>query len=91
MTGKVLATNPDNRLNRVGIYVDQNLQDYDDALYKPGKRDLKIEKTADKHYVKTGDLVEFKIKVSNLTGSYDDLILTDTLPKGLKFISQSGV
>ena len=70
MTGRVLNTNPDNRTNRVGIYENNYLWDYDTEPYQPAPRALHIEKTVDKPQVFSGEIVEFTIKVSNTEGRF---------------------
>ena len=86
MTGRVLNTNPDNRTNRVGIYENNYLWDYDTEPYQPAPRALHIEKTVDKPQVFSGEIVEFTIKVSNTEGTFTWLKVVDTLPKGLVFV-----
>ncbi len=86
MTGRVLSGNTNSTLNRVGIYENDHLWDWDDAVYHLGKKKLKIEKTVDKPVVMSGEIVEFTIEVSNLDGVFTNLTLRDTLPKGLKYV-----
>lgn len=81
MTGRVLSTNLDNKVNWVGIYENNHIWDHDDERYQLGKRSLKIDKMVDKKLVASGDVVTYTIKVNVLEGSYDKLLVSDILPK----------
>nr|MBR6100096.1 hypothetical protein [bacterium] len=66
MTGRVLSTNLENRVNDVCIYGNDQENSYkcDQAEYL--RNGIKIEKTVNKKEVVLGDVIEYTIKVTAL-------------------------
>ena len=95
MTGKVLDSNLDNRVNNVCIYGnDQKNNDGSDKSYVCDNdkydiwwRSIKIEKSVNKSEVALWDIIEYTIKVTVLDWEYPEYKITDYLPKGISFYS----
>ena len=95
MTGKVLDSNLDNRVNNVCIYGnDQKNDDGSDKSYVCDNdkydiwwRSIKIEKSVNKSEVALWDIIEYTIKVTALDWEYPEYKITDYLPKGISFYS----
>ena len=85
LTGRVLKTNLDSRLNTVGIYTNDILVEKDSEKYDLGNRKVIIQKLVDKQLVASGEIAQYTIKVTATEGAYDELVVVDTLPKGVVY------
>ena len=85
LTGRVLKTNLDARLNTVGIYTNDILVEKDSEKYDLGNRKVIIQKLVDKQLVASGEIAQYTIKVTATEGAYDELVVVDTLPKGVVY------
>ena len=85
LTGRVLKTNLDSRLNTVGIYTNNILVEKDSEHYELGNRKVIIEKDVNKNLVASGEIAQYTIKVTATEGAYDELLVVDTLPKGVVY------
>ena len=85
LTGRVLKTNLDARLNTVGIYTNDILVEKDSKHYDLGNRKVIIQKLVDKPLVASGEIAQYTIKVTATEGAYDELVVVDTLPKGVVY------
>lgn len=85
LTGRVLKTNLDARLNTVGIYTNDILVEKDSEKYDLGNRKMIIQKLVDKPLVASGEIAQYTIKVTATEGAYDELVVVDTLPKGVVY------
>ena len=85
LTGRVLKTNLDSRLNTVGIYTNNILVEKDSEHYELGNRKVIIEKDVNKNLVASGEIAQYTIKVTATEGAYDELLIVDTLPKGVVY------
>ena len=85
LTGRVLKTNLDSRLNTVGIYTNNILVEKDSEHYELGNRKVIIEKDVNKNLVASGEIAQYTIKVTATEGTYDELLVVDTLPKGVVY------
>ena len=85
LTGRVLKTNLDARLNTVGIYTNDILVEKDSEKYDLGNRKVIIQKLVDKPLVASGEIAQYTIKVTATEGAYDELVVVDTLPKGVVY------
>ena len=85
LTGRVLKTNLDSRLNTVGIYTNNILVEKDSEHYELGNRKVIIEKDVNKNLVASGEIAQYTIKVTATEGAYDELLVIDTLPKGVVY------
>ena len=85
LTGRVLKTNLDSRLNTVGIYTNNILVEKDSEHYELGNRKVIIEKNVNKNLVASGEIAQYTIKVTATEGVYDELLVVDTLPKGVVY------
>ena len=85
LTGRVLKTNLDSRLNTVGIYTNNILVEKDSEHYELGNRKVIIEKDVNKNLVASGEIAQYTIKVTVTEGAYDELLVVDTLPKGVVY------
>ena len=85
LTGRVLKTNLDARLNTVGIYTNDILVEKDSEKYDLGNRKVIIQKLVDKQLVASGEIAQYTIKVTATEGGYDELVVVDTLPKGVVY------
>ena len=85
MTGRVLSTNLENRVNDVCIYGNDQENSYkcDQAEYL--RNGIKIEKTVNKKEVVLGDVIEYTIKVTALDWEYTGYTIRDVLPRGISF------
>ena len=85
LTGRVLKTNLDSRLNMVGIFTNNILVEKDSKHYDLGNRKVIIQKLVDKPLVASGEIAQYTIKVTATEGAYDELVVVDTLPKGVVY------
>ena len=85
LTGRVLKTNLDSRLNTVGIFTNDILVEKDSKHYDLGNRKVIIQKLVDKPLVASGEIAQYTIKVTATEGAYDELVVVDTLPKGVVY------
>ncbi len=85
LTGRVLKTNLDSRLNMVGIFTNDILVEKDSKHYDLGNRKVIIQKLVDKPLVASGEIAQYTIKVTATEGAYDELVVVDTLPKGVVY------
>ena len=85
LTGRVLKTNLDSRLNTVGIFTNNILVEKDSEKYDLGNRKVIIQKLVDKPLVASGEIAQYTIKVTATEGAYDELVVVDTLPKGVVY------
>ena len=85
LTGRVLKTNLDSRLNTVGIFTNDILVQDDSEHYDIGNRKVIIQKLVDKPLVASGEIAQYTIKVTATEGAYDELVVVDTLPKGVVY------
>ena len=85
LTGRVLKTNLDARLNTVGIYTNDILVEKDSEKYDLGNRKVIIQKLVDKQLVASGEIAQYTIKVTATEGAYDELVVVDALPKGVVY------
>ena len=85
LTGRVLKTNLDSRLNTVGIYTNDILVEKDSEKYDLWNRKVIIQKLVDKQLVASGEIAQYTIKVTATEGAYDELVVVDTLPKGVVY------
>lgn len=85
LTGRVLKTNLDSRLNMVGIFTNNILVEKDSKHYDLGNRKVIIQKLVDKQLVASGEIAQYTIKVTATEGAYDELVVVDTLPKGVVY------
>ena len=85
LTGRVLKTNLDSRLNTVGIFTNDILVEDDSERYELGNRKVIIEKDVNKNLVASGEIAQYTIKVTATEGAYDELLVVDTLPKGVVY------
>ena len=85
LTGRVLKTNLDSRLNTVGIFTNDILVKDDSEHYDIGNRKVIIQKLVDKPLVASGEIAQYTIKVTATEGAYDELVVVDTLPKGVVY------
>ena len=85
LTGRVLKTNLDSRLNMVGIFTNNILVEKDSKRYELGNRKVIIEKDVNKNLVASGEIAQYTIKVTATEGAYDELLVVDTLPKGVVY------
>ena len=85
LTGRVLKTNLDSRLNMVGIFTNNILVEKDSEHYELGNRKVIIEKDVNKNLVASGEIAQYTIKVTATEGAYDELLVVDTLPKGVVY------
>ena len=85
LTGRVLKTNLDSRLNTVGIYTNDILVEDDSERYDLWNRKVIIQKLVDKQLVASGEIAQYTIKVTATEGAYDELVVVDTLPKGVVY------
>ena len=85
LTGRVLKTNLDSRLNTVGIFTNDILVQDDSEHYDLGNRKVIIQKLVDKPLVASGEIAQYTIKVTATEGAYDELVVVDTLPKGVVY------
>ena len=85
LTGRVLKTNLDSRLNTVGIFTNNILVEKDSEKYDLGNRKVIIQKLVDKQLVASGEIAQYTIKVTATEGAYDELVVVDTLPKGVVY------
>ena len=85
LTGRVLKTNLDSRLNTVGIFTNDILVKDDSEHYDLGNRKVIIQKLVDKQLVASGEIAQYTIKVTATEGAYDELVVVDTLPKGVVY------
>ena len=85
LTGRVLKTNLDSRLNMVGIFTNNILVEKDSERYELGNRKVIIEKDVNKNLVASGEIAQYTIKVTATEGAYDELLVVDTLPKGVVY------
>ena len=85
LTGRVLKTNLDARLNTVGIFTNDILVKDDSEHYDLGNRKVIIQKLVDKPLVASGEIAQYTIKVTATEGAYDELVVVDTLPKGVVY------
>ena len=85
LTGRVLKTNLDSRLNMVGIFTNNILVEKDSEHYDLGNRKVIIQKLVDKQLVASGEIAQYTIKVTATEGAYDELVVVDTLPKGVVY------
>ena len=85
LTGRVLKTNLDARLNTVGIFTNDILVKDDSEHYDIGNRKVIIQKLVDKPLVASGEIAQYTIKVTATEGAYDELVVVDTLPKGVVY------
>ena len=85
LTGRVLKTNLDSRLNMVGIFTNDILVQDDSEHYDIGNRKVIIQKLVDKPLVASGEIAQYTIKVTATEGAYDELVVVDTLPKGVVY------
>ncbi|MDO4713615.1 MAG: isopeptide-forming domain-containing fimbrial protein [bacterium] len=88
-TGRVKVDNLSERINTVGIYVNDLLVESDTESYKITHPNLMIEKLVDKKIINSGDVVTFTLNVRVLSGAYDELKVVDTLPKGLVYVENT--
>ena len=85
LTGRVLKTNLDSRLNTVGIFTNDILVEDDSERYDLWNRKVIIQKLVDKPLVASGEIAQYTIKVTATEGAYDELVVVDTLPKGVVY------
>lgn len=85
LTGRVLKTNLDSRLNTVGIFTNDILVEDDSERYDLWNRKVIIQKLVDKQLVASGEIAQYTIKVTATEGAYDELVVVDTLPKGVVY------
>ena len=85
LTGRVLKTNLDSRLNTVGIFTNDILVQDDSEHYDLWNRKVIIQKLVDKQLVASGEIAQYTIKVTATEGAYDELVVVDTLPKGVVY------
>ena len=85
LTGRVLKTNLDSRLNTVGIFTNDILVKDDSEHYDLWNRKVIIQKLVDKPLVASGEIAQYTIKVTATEGAYDELVVVDTLPKGVVY------
>ena len=85
LTGRVLKTNLDSRLNTVGIFTNDILVEDDSERYDLWNRKVIIQKLVDKQLVASGEIAQYTIKVTATEGTYDELVVVDTLPKGVVY------
>ena len=85
LTGRVLKTNLDSRLNMVGIFTNNILVEDASKHYELGNRKVIIEKDVNKNLVASGEIAQYTIKVTATEGAYDELLVVDTLPKGVVY------
>jgi len=85
LTGRVLKTNLDSRLNMVGIFTNNILVEKDSKRYDLWNRKVIIQKLVDKQLVASGEIAQYTIKVTATEGAYDELVVVDTLPKGVVY------
>ncbi|MGB0119564.1 MAG: isopeptide-forming domain-containing fimbrial protein [Solirubrobacterales bacterium] len=73
-----------------GHEFDPNEKDNTDTVKTEilGEADVKITKTADPSKARPGDIITFHLKAENVgTAMAEDVVITDTLPAGLSFVS----